>query len=495
LDAIVKRASRSTAGSHRPHRDEALPSAEDVARLPVVALVGRPNTGKSTLFNRLTHTRRALVAAQPGVTRDRNVGIVEADGRRFLLFDTGGFEESEDEEIGVAVRGQAVMAAEAADVVIVLVDGRAGLAALDRALLDRLRSTQRPLMLAVNKIDGAQHESLAAEFYSLGVERLYPVSAEHGRGIAELMEDVVAQLPALAGPDGDADAAGEARAAGRRTAVAVIGRPNVGKSSLINRLVGFERSIVTDIPGTTRDPLDTPISREGRQYLLVDTAGIRRRPRVQEHIERASVVRAFRALERAHVGVMVIDAVEGLTEQDVRVAGYAWERGRGLVVVVNKWDAVQRGERDRHAFAARAAERFPSLAVVPMLFMSALTGRGVDEIWGAIDEVAAAHRLRIATPELNRVVQDAVRRQAPPASRGRRPRLLYAVQTATAPPTITIFGTPAERVPETYRRYLVNQLRDAFPLRGTPLRLTFRARERKASVASGPPVAKKRNRR
>lgn len=473
---------RTAVSAERVQRDEALPSAEDFARLPVVALVGRPNTGKSTLFNRLTRTRRALVAPQPGVTRDRNVGTVDSSGRRFLLFDTGGFEESEDEEIGRAVRGQAVMAAEQADVVVALVDGRAGLAALDRALLDRLRSLDRPLLLAVNKIDRDQHESLAAEFYSLGAERVYPISAEHGRGIDELMDDVVAQLPER----DDAPAEHEIAADAERIAVAVIGRPNVGKSSLVNRLVGYERSIVTNIPGTTRDPLDTPISREGREYLLVDTAGIRRRPRVQQHLERASVVRAFRALERAHVGVMVIDAIEGLTEQDARVAGYAWERGRGLVVVVNKWDAVQRGERDRHSFAKRAEERFPSLAVVPMLFMSALTGRGVDKIWEVIDEVAASHRLRMPTPELNRVVQDAVRRQAPPAQRGRRPRLLYAVQTATAPPTVTIFGTSAERVPEAYRRYLLNQLREVFPLRGTPLRLSFRARERKSDDGTRP---------
>ncbi len=451
--------------------DAPLPSAEDVARLPVVALVGRPNTGKSTLYNRLTRTRRALVAAEPGVTRDRNVGIAEYDGRRFLLFDTGGFEESEEEEIGKAVRGQAVLAAEQADVIVIVVDGRAGVNALDQALVDRLRSIERPTMVAVNKADTVNHEYLAAEFYSLGLERVFPVSAEHGIGIDELMQQVLSDLP-------EAEAV-EPSAAGERTAVAIIGRPNVGKSSLTNRLAGFERSIVTDIPGTTRDPLDTVVSHDGREYLLVDTAGIRRRPRVHQHLERASVVRAFRALERAQVGVLLIDAVEGLTEQDARIAGYAWDRGRALVVVVNKWDALARGDRDRQAFAAKAEERFPSLEVVPMLFMSALTGRGVDKIWAAIDEVARAHKFRAPTPELNRVLQDAVRRQEPPMVRGRRPRLLYAAQAATAPPTVVFFGSPAERISKSYRRYLTNRLREAFPLSGTPLRLIFRARERK----------------
>ncbi len=457
--------------SDRHLREEAVAGAEELAHLPVVALVGRPNTGKSTLFNRLTHTRRALVAAQPGVTRDRNVGVAEHGGRRFLLFDTGGFEESEDQEIGRAVRGQAVLAAEQADAVVIVVDGRAGLSALDQALFDRLRSLDRPTLVAVNKIDTAKHEDLAVDFYSLGLERLYPISAEHGLGVDELLDDVIGALPETE--------AVEPSGGGERTAVAIIGRPNVGKSSLTNRLAGYERSIVTDIPGTTRDPLDTVIDHEGREYLLVDTAGIRRRPKVHQHLERASVVRAFRALERAEVGVLVIDAAEGLTEQDARIAGYAWDRGRALVVVVNKWDAVARGERDRHAFVAKAEERFPSLEVVPMLFMSALTGRGVDKIWAAVDEVVRAHRFRVATADLNRLLQDAVRQQAPPMVRGRRPRLLYATQTATAPPTFVFFGSAAQKISKPYQRYLTNRLRDAFPLVGTPLRLIFRARERK----------------
>lgn len=452
--------------------DQLLPDAAEVAALPVVALVGRPNTGKSTLFNGLTRSRRALVAAQPGVTRDRNVGVAEYGGRRFLLVDTGGFEDTEEHEIGRAVRGQAVIAAEQADVVIVVVDGRAGVSPHDEALLERLRAIDRPMFVAVNKIDTIVQEHLPADFYSLGVDRLFPISAEHAVDIDVLMDAVVERLP-------EAPAANGVPAI-RRTAVAIIGRPNVGKSSLVNQLLGYERAIVTDIPGTTRDALDTPLTHEGREYLLVDTAGIRRRPKVHEHLERASVVRAFRALERAHVGLLVIDAVEGLTEQDARVAGYAWQRGRALVCLVNKWDAVEKGKRDRSVFTAKAEERFPSLAVIPKLFISALTGSGVQKIWKSIDMVVEAHRARIPTPELNRVLQEAIRRQAPAAVRGRRPRLLYAAQTATGPPTIMIFGSAEERISRTYRRYLANQLREAFPLEGTPLVLIFKARDRKA---------------
>ncbi len=457
--------------------DATLARGEDVAALPVVALVGRPNTGKSTLFNRLTHSRRALVASQPGVTRDRNIGVTEHDGRRFLLIDTGGFEEEEEQEIGRAVRQQAIVAAAEADAVVIVVDGRSGLNAHDTGLLQRLRGLSCPRFVAVNKIDTARHEDLAAEFYALGVDEVHAVSAEHGLGVDDLMSEVMRALPAPedAGPE-PAEEAGQPM-----TAVAIIGRPNVGKSSLVNRLAGYQRSIVTDVPGTTRDPLDTPVTHQGRRYLLVDTAGIRRRPKVHEHIERASVVRAFRAIERSHVALLVVDAVEGLTEQDARVAGYAWERGRALVLLVNKWDAVAKGERDRDAFCERAESRFPSLKVVPRLFISALTGSGTQKIWAAVDGVATAHRLRMSTPEVNEVLQNAIRRQAPPLVRGRRPRMHYATQTATAPPTLMIFGAAGAKVNPTYRRYLISRFREAFPLEGTPLRLIFRPRKRSAS--------------
>ena len=451
--------------------DAPLPRAEELAALPVVALVGRPNTGKSTLFNRLTHSRRALVAPTPGVTRDRNIAVGRWDERRFLVVDTGGFEAEEQEELGRAVRTQALVAAEEADVVIAVVDGRAGVNPLDQLLIERLRQLRQPVLVAVNKIDTPKQDELIGDFFALGIEPLPPISAEHGIGVDDLLEAVLARLPEAVKPP--------AAAAEPPTSVAIIGRPNVGKSSLLNRLVGFERAIVSAVPGTTRDALDTPLRRGERDYLLVDTAGVRRRGRVAEHIERASVVRALRALERAEVAVLVIDAVEGMTEQDARVAGYAWERGRALLLLVNKWDAVPADGRDATAFAARISQRYPSLSVVPKLIISARTGRGVERIWGAIDRVVAAHRSRLPTAKVNQVFERATRAQEPPMVTGVRPRLYYATQTATAPPTVTVFCSHPQRIAASYERYLLNQLRAAFDLDGTPLRVRFRARPRR----------------
>ena len=448
-----------------------LPRAEELARLPVVALVGRPNTGKSTLFNRLTHSRRALVASIPGVTRDRNIAIATYGDRRFLAVDTGGFEADEKEEIGKAVRSQSLLAAEEADVIIVLLDGRAGLNPLDVLLIDQLRHFPHALLIAINKIDTPKQDLLENEFYALGTDTLYPISAEHGVGVGDLMNAVLARLPKLeeqAPVDVDRPT----------TAVAIIGRPNVGKSSLLNCLVGYDRSIVTDVPGTTRDAIDTTLTRGEKDYLLVDTAGVRRRSKVHVHLERASVVRALRALERAEVALLVIDAVEGMTDQDARISGYAWDRGRALILVTNKWDALERERRDRKRFAAEIDRRFPSLAAVPTLFASAKTGEGVGRIWSVIDRVAANHRAKLPTARLNQVLMRAVEQQAPAIVRGKRPRLFYTTQVATAPVTIAVFTSAPSVVSTTYERYLVNQVRAAFRLEGVPIRLRFRARER-----------------
>jgi len=457
---------------NEPLNEAPLPRAEVLEALPVVALVGRPNTGKSTLFNRLTRSRRALVAPTPGVTRDRNIGMATLGERRVLLIDTGGFEADEGEQLAQAVRAQALVAADAADVVVAVLDARAGLNPLDRLLIERLRPLRQPVLVAVNKVDTAKQDDLVHEFFALGVEPLYPISAEHGIGVGELLDAVVAHLP-----DEVEAAASEAEPP---TSVAIIGRPNVGKSSLLNRLVGYERSIVSAVPGTTRDALDTPITRNQRAYVLVDTAGVRRRPRVQAHIERASVVRALRAIERAEVGVLLIDGVEGMTEQDARVAGYAWERGRALLLLVNKWDAVPDDRRDAKTVLDDIDHRYPSLTVVPKRVISARTGKGVERIWAAIDAVAAAHRARLPTAKVNAVLEAATRAQEPPMVRGVRPRLFYATQTASAPPTITIFCNAPERITPAYERFLLNRLRDTFGLEGTPLRLKFRARPRRA---------------
>ena len=463
---------RGAARGAAPSTDPPLPRAEEIENLPVLALVGRPNTGKSTLFNRLTRSRRALVAPQPGVTRDRNIAVARWDERRFLVVDTGGFEADEHEPLNQAVRQQALVAAGAADVVVAVLDGRAGVNPLDRMLIERLRGLRQPVLVAVNKIDTGKQDDLVHEFHVLGIDPLYPISAEHGLGIDTLLEAVLARLPERGAPV--PEPGGEAA-----TAIAIIGRPNVGKSSLLNRLLGFERAIVSDMPGTTRDALDTPLRRGEREYLLVDTAGVRRRPKVQEHIERASVVRALRALERAELALLVVDAVEGMTEQDARVAGYAWERGRALVLLVNKWDAAPAETRDAKAFAERIDRRYPSLAVVPKLFISARTGRNLERIWTAVERVAAAHRVRLPTAKVNAVIERAGRLQQPPMVRGVRPKLFYATQTATAPPTVTVFCNAPDRIAVSYERFLLNQLRAEFGLDGTPLRLRFRPRPRR----------------
>lgn len=446
-----------------------LPRVAPLGGLPVVALVGRPNTGKSTLFNRLTRSRRAVVAPEPGVTRDRNMAVAERSGRRFLVVDTGGFEADEREELQRAVRDQSLLAAREADLVVAVLDGRAGVNPLDRMLLDLLRRTAKPVLVAVNKIDSAKQEHLEADFYLLGAAALYPISAEHGRNIDILLDEILARLPSAEAPEAPA----------ADVAVAIVGRPNVGKSSLLNRLVGHERALVSPVPGTTRDPVDTVLQRSGRSYLLVDTAGIRRRARVDSVIERASVVRAFRALERAEVALLLVDAGEGITDQDARLAAYAWERGRALIVVINKWDLMPGQPQARQDFARRIDEKFPSLAAAAKVFVSARTGAGIDALWSAIDAASASHRAQLPTPKLNQVLLRAAAQQAPPMVKGRRPRFFYATQTGTAPPTVTIFTSHPEAVQPTYQRYLVNQLHAAFGCQGTPIRLIFRPRTRR----------------
>jgi GTP-binding protein len=453
-----------------------------IGRLPVVALVGRPNTGKSTLFNRLTRSRRAVVAPMPGVTRDRNVAAAEWDGVRFLAVDTGGFEADESEELSQAVRSQSLLAAEEADAIVMVLDARAGVNPLDIALIEQLRRVRRPLFLAVNKIDSVKQDNVESEFFALGVDTLYPISAEHGRNIDDLMTAVLRSLPASPSPAPTGETV---------TSVAIIGRPNVGKSSLLNRLVGYERSIVSAVPGTTRDAIDTQVTHGGHHYLLVDTAGMRRRARIESIVERASVVRAVGALERAEVALVVIDAAEGITEQDARLATLAWERGRAVALVCNKWDAVPASARGASAFARRLDEEYPSFAVVPKVFVSALTGHRVGRIWEVINRVAANHRLRVPTRRLNQVLERAVARQEPPLVKGKRPRLLYATQVATAPPTIAIFGSPPQAIHSAYQRYLINQLRSELGAEGTPIRISFRAKEAHRRQASRPPTRRR----
>jgi len=439
----------------------------------VVAIVGRPNAGKSLLFNRLVHGQHAIVDSQPGVTRDRNMALAHWCGRAFLLVDTGGFEDQNGSTLAASVRAQSALAADEADVVIALFDGREGLNPADREFIQRLRRLRKPVLVAVNKLDTPALADAAAEFFALGVDDALPVSAAHGLGVSELMDRVVARLP-------EATAPAEASHSEAVT-LALVGRPNVGKSSLLNRLVGYERAIVDAAPGTTRDPVDTPFQHDGQAYVLVDTAGIRRRPRVREHLERSSAVRALRALERAEAALLVIDATTPMADQDARIAGYAWERGRALLLVINKWDAVPRARRDRPRVLGTVQRQYPTLADVPAVFVSARTGAHLDELFPALDRLLAAHRRQVRTVELNEVLAAATGAQAPPSRGGKRPRFFYATQTGTAPPFFTVFCSHPELVTTAYERYLANAFRNAFDLRGTPFRLRFRARPREQS--------------
>jgi GTPase len=475
------RAERSKA-VHDTQRPAAakISAAPAAARLPVLAIVGRPNAGKSTLFNRLVGGQRAVVDAAPGVTRDRNVAATVYRDRHLIVVDTGGLDEDMRDPVGLlaAVSRQTLKASQEADAIVVLLDGRAGFTELDRMLVARLRKLAKPVFLAVNKLDTPGLDGEAVDFFRLGMERIYPISAAHGRGVEDLMADVIAVLPTAA------ETLPVCPPIATPIALAIVGRPNVGKSSLLNRLVGEERAIVSAMPGTTRDAVDSTAIFDGRPYVLIDTAGIRRRFKVHEALERASVARALRALDRAEVALLILDATRDVADQDARIANHAWERGRALLLVVNKWDVRSRAERDAARFRRTIAQRYPTLAQVPVVFVSALTGKGVGEIVPAVERVTAAHRAQLQTSRVNQVLADAVAGQAPASVHGRRPVFYYATQTGAAPPVVTIFSSAPALVQPAYERYLRNQFAAAFELWGTPLRVRFRARP------SGPRVSK-----
>ena len=433
--------------------------------VPIVAIVGRPNVGKSTLFNRLVGGRRAIVDDMPGVTRDRLYGDCEWRGRQLVLVDTGGFEP---DAIGimVQVRAQAEHAVAEADVIVFLVDAREGLSPADVEVAGLLRrAATKPILLAVNKVDSAGQESLAAEFHRLGFDPLFPVSAEQGQGIGELLDAVVDRLPE----------APPAEAPSGAITVAIVGRPNVGKSSLLNCILGAERVVVSPEPGTTRDAIDTRFSYEGREYVLVDTAGIRAKGRLGRSVERYSVSRALAAIRRADVALIVLDGAEGVTVQDTKIGGEAHAAGCATILVVNKWD-LRAGQREAVGeFGGDLRDKFKYLAYAPVSFVSALSGLRVMELFPKIDEVAAARAYRVPTPELNAVMREAVSRRPPAAERGRPVRIRYATQVAIKPPTFLIFST-ASTLHFSYQRYLENCLRRAFGFPGTPIRVSVRGR-------------------
>ncbi len=436
--------------------------------LPAVALVGRPNVGKSTLFNRLTATRDALVADYPGLTRDRRFGLGRAAERKFIVIDTGGLASSEGDSMTALVVEQVELAIEEADAVVLVVDHKSGLTAEDTAIAERLRREAKPVVIAVNKAEGVLSEIAEAEFHPLGLGTPVGISAAHGQGVDALLEAALASFPA----DDETDAVGETEQGPK---VAVIGRPNVGKSTLINRLLGENRLITSPEPGTTRDSIHVPVERDGKHFVLVDTAGIRRRARVSEAIEKYSVVQSLKAIEEAGAVIAVLDARESVTDQDVHLVGLAAERGRALVLAVNKWDGMSSHER---RFVEREVER--KLDFVPYAsqhYVSALHGSGIAELVKAALVGYKNAGVELATPRLTRVLEDATQVNPPPLVRGRQVRLRYAHQGGRYPPVIVVHGTQAQRLPDHYKRYLENAFREALKLKGTPVRVELRTTE------------------
>jgi GTP-binding protein len=433
---------------------------------PTVAIVGRPNVGKSTLFNRIVGGRPAIVSDRPGTTRDRHFGDGEWQGRRFWVVDTGGLVPDSNEPMDRAIARQVEFALEESDVIVFLVDGRAGVHPVDRAIADRLRRIQRRVVLAVNKLDDLERSSAHLEFYELGFGDPCGVSAAIGKGSGDLLDAIVARLPAR-DPAESEDV----------IEVAVVGRPNVGKSSLVNRLLGEERVVVAPEAGTTRDAVDSILRYQGRTLNFIDTAGLRRRAKVEDDLEFYSTLRTERAIERAHVAVLVVDATLGLHNQDLRIATSAWEQGCGLVVVVNKWDLVE--EKDANT-ARRGQEELiqkaPFLQYVPFAYVSALTGQRARKVLELILEVAEARDRRVPTAEVNKVLASLLERNAPPQKPGEEVKLLYASQIDTAPPTFAIVSNRPDDVPESYQRYLVHGFRAEWPFTGSPLRLRFTSR-------------------
>lgn len=434
---------------------------------PVVAIVGRPNVGKSTLFNKLIGQRLSIVDDTPGVTRDRIYGDCEWEGRKFSLVDTGGIEPSASDVILSQMRAQAQLAIDAADVIVLVTDIRSGLVATDADIAAMLLKSGRPVILCVNKCDSVgEPPADFYEFYNLGLGDPVQVSSVHGHGTGDLLDRVVEYLPAE--PEGEED--------GELIRVAIIGKPNVGKSSLVNRISGENRCIVSDIAGTTRDAIDTEVENAYGRFVLIDTAGLRRRNKVDDSIEKYSVIRAQMAIERADVCVIMIDATVGFTDQDSKVAGLAHEAGKGCVIAVNKWDAVEKDGSTMTAYRKKLEEDFSFMSYAPFLFLSAKTGQRIDRLFELIKHVANSNAMRIATGMLNDVLAQATARVQPPTDKGKRLKIYYMTQASTKPPTFVCFVNSAELFHFSYQRYLENRIRETFGLEGTPVRFIIRER-------------------
>ncbi len=432
---------------------------------PVIAIIGRPNVGKSTLFNRLAERNKAIVIDQPGATRDRNYAEATWLGKPYTLIDTGGFEPNSTERILIQMREQTGLAIEEADIIVFLLDAREGLTASDKEIAKMLRQIKKPVFYTINKIDGQKHEPLALEFYELGIEKLYPISAQHGAGVAELLDSMVAHLPA-----GDEESVGE----DERIKIAVIGKPNVGKSSLINKILGFERTIVNPLPGTTRDAIDTPFELNDRKYILIDTAGIRRKSRVSLTLEKYSVVHALKTINRCDIALLIIDAQEEITEQDAKIAGLAYEKGSACIVVVNKWDILKKDNATIGIHVKNIKDKLKFLDFAPIITVSALTGQRVARIFKLIDTAYEQYTKRINTGELNRIVRDIVEKNPPPRHQNKANGFSYITQVSIKPPTFIFFVREPKAIHFSYERFLANQLRERFGFAHAPIRIFFK---------------------
>ncbi len=434
---------------------------------PVIALIGRPNVGKSTLFNRITKTRAALVDDMPGVTRDRHYGDAVWNGHSFIVMDTGGFSTGQEDDISALSRAQVHAAVNEADALVLVLDGKTGITPYDRELIDKIRSFQGKVFCVVNKIDGPEKEDVLFDFVRLGMEPLYPVSAEHGYGISDFLDALADSFPPGAEEIVEDDV----------IRIAVIGRPNVGKSSLVNRILGQDRVIVSPLPGTTRDAIDMAYTVNGQRYLLIDTAGIRRKKHVAEKIEKFSIIKALKSIDRCDIALMVIDADEGITDQDIKIAGYAFERGRGCIFLLNKWDLVQKDDNTLKRFTNQLRDAAKYLHFAPILPISALTGKNVSRIFSLVKTVFEQFTIRISTGPLNKIFERATTRTEPSLYSGRRLKFFYATQISARPPTFVCFVNYPEGVHFSYQRYLVNQIREATGLDKIPIRLFLRKRE------------------
>lgn len=435
---------------------------------PIVAIVGRPNVGKSTLFNALAGSRISIVQDTPGVTRDRIYADVSWLDYNFTMIDTGGIEPDSGDVILSQMREQAQIAIDTADVIIFIVDVRQGLQDADAKVADMLRRSHKPVVLTVNKVDNFEKMMMDVyEFYNLGMGEPVAVSAASMLGTGDLLDEVVKHFPDRTGNDAEDD----------RPKIAVVGKPNVGKSSLVNRLTGDNRVIVSDIAGTTRDAIDTPVKYHGREYVFIDTAGLRRKNKIKEEIERYSIIRAVTAVERADVVLLLIDGTEGVTEQDAKIAGIAHERGKGIIIMVNKWDAVEKDDKTIYRHTEKIRQILSFLSYAEIMFISAKTGQRVQNVYDMIDMVIENNSMRVATGVLNEIVTEAVAMQQPPTDKGKRLKIYYVTQVSVKPPTFVIFVNDKELAHFSYVRYLENRIRDAFGFRGTSLK--FIVRERK----------------